>query len=208
MSHVFEHLYNPRTFVENISKHAHKIILSIPSMNYLLSIRSPSIVFNEHTYFVDRVNIEWLFSNYQYKLVKFEPYKSHSLFMVFEKAHESVDIKLENRRYISATMLEIFNDMARRFSSVPMVDRAFIAPAGHMGQMFFSHASPRSPIGFLDNDRAKQGRRVYGTPYTAFPFDVLKDIENPVVYLYGGVYTNEIASQILHLNGSTRIYEI
>ena len=208
MSHVFEHLYNPRTFVENISPHVKKVILSIPNMNHLLSIRSPSIVFNEHTYFVDKSTMEWLFGQSHYVLRDFAEFKSHSLFMVFEKSSTSIEIPLVNRPHIAQSMKAIFDDMTRRFSSMAVVDGAFIAPAGHMGQLVYSQTKPKHLSGFLDNDTAKQGRRVYGTPFYAHRFDTLKGLDAPTVYLYAGVYSDEISRQISSINSSAQIYII
>jgi hypothetical protein len=208
MSHVFEHLYNPRVFVENISPHVKKVILSIPNMNHLLTIQSPSIVFNEHTYFVDKTTMEWLFGQSQYVLRDFEEYKSHSLFMVFEKSEGAVNPPLLNRTHISQTMKAIFDSMTRRFSHIDMPDSAFIAPAGHMGQLVYSKIKPTTLSGFLDNDRAKQGRRVYGTPFYAQSFSALKGLQSPVVYLYAGVYSDEIRDQVISINSSSQVFII
>jgi len=208
MSHVFEHLYNPKTFVENISPHVKKVIVSIPNMNHLLSAKSPSVIFNEHTYFVDKSTMEWLFGQSHYALRDFTEYKSHSLFMVFEKLDVPVDIPIVNRTYIAEAMKMIFDEMTIRVSHVKIADGAFIAPAGHMGQLLYSKIKSAHLSGFLDNDKAKQGRRVYGTPYYVRSFETLKDIDSPIVYLCGGVYNDEIRDQIMNLNNSTHIYTI
>jgi hypothetical protein len=152
--------------------------------------------------------MEWLFGQSHYTLREFTEYKSHSLFMVFEKSDVPVNIPIVNRTYIAESMKLIFSDMTMRFSHVIMANDAFIAPAGHMGQLLYSKIKPTGLSGFLDNDKAKQGRRVYGTPYYAYSFETLKDIDVPVVYLCAGVYNDEIRDQIINLNNSACIYNI
>ncbi len=206
MSHVFEHLYTPRKFLAQISKKVRRVILSIPNMNHLLTIRSSSIVFNEHTYFLDKHNVEWLFAQYGYTLTRMVEYKSHSLFLSFEKTENIPVLALENRRYISEQMLAIASDMNSRFSNVNVVPNSFLVPGGHMGQLLYSALRPTNLLGFLDNDQTKQGRRVYGTPYSVFPFSAICDIEHPTVYLYAGVYTDEIVAQLKNLQKSVIIH--
>lgn len=208
MSHVFEHLYAPRRFIENISEHVSTVIISIPNMNHLLSMKSSSIVFNEHTYFVDKHNAEWLFGQYGYVLKKSQEFKNHSIFMSFQKSPDPVNVTLENRTYIPKQMKAIFQDMFRRFSSIPRYENAYIAPAGHMGQLVYCHGKLDSIIGFLDNDTSKQSRRVYGTPYLALPFHTIQSMDRPSIYVYAGVYTDEIVAQILSINKTAKIYII
>jgi hypothetical protein len=128
--------------------------------------------------------------------------------MVFEKLDVPVDIPIVNRTYIAEAMKMIFDEMTIRVSHVKIADGAFIAPAGHMGQLLYSKIKSAHLSGFLDNDKAKQGRRVYGTPYYVRSFETLKDIDSPIVYLCGGVYNDEIRDQIMNLNNSTHIYTI
>jgi hypothetical protein len=128
--------------------------------------------------------------------------------MVFEKVDVLVNIPIVNRTYIAETMKMIFEEMTLKVSQVKIADGAFIAPAGHMGQLLYSKIKSADLSGFLDNDKAKQGRRVYGTPYYVRSFETLKGIDSPVVYLCGGVYNDEIRHQIINLNNSAHIYKI
>lgn len=208
MSHVFEHLYAPRRFIENISKDVQNVIISIPNMNHLLSIKSSSIVFNEHTFFLDKYSVEWMFGQYGYRLKDSQMYKNHSIFMFFQKSNDVVQNVLENRIYIPQQLKDIFQDMHRRFSSIPRFENAFIAPAGHMGQLVYCTGNLQSISGFLDNDTSKQSKRVYGTPHFVFPFDKIKSIDCPTVYVYAGVYTDEIIAQIKQINKTASVYII
>lgn len=211
MSHVFEHLYNPSDFVENISNcDVKNVFISIPNMEHLLTLGSPSIIFNEHTYYVDIYLINWLFSNYGYKLTQLLEFKKHSLFIKFEKVNVDQKIELVNNKNIAIKMLEIHNMIEERFKLHNIPPNSFIVPAGHLGQLFYTIAKPEHIIGFLDNDLSKQGHRVYGTPYYVFSFDKLKEYNNESVhiFIYGGLYTDELIAQIKLINPNTIIHII
>jgi hypothetical protein len=178
-------------------------------MTHLLQSKSPSIVFNEHTYYVDRQSIEWLFSKHGYSLRQFVEFKKHSLFFMFEKSDTiQQDAILQNRPEIAATMLEIQETLANRFKSREIPPNSFFVPAGHMGQLFYTAAKPDQILGFLDNDPSKQGCRVYGTPHYVYSFDTLKEYQNEDVhvFMYGGPYTDELIHQVRSLHSSAVIH--
>jgi hypothetical protein len=208
MSHVFEHLFNPREFVEHISPFVTTVILSIPNMTHLLSLGSLSIVFNEHTYFVDAEWMTWLFARCGYTLRSSLNFRTHSLFLCFEKTSEAVELPIVPRVEIGKTMKTIHAEMMSRCSNLSIPEGSFIAPAGHMGQLLYSLARPSSLRGFLDNDRSKQGKRVYGTPHTVAPMQALAGLDRPTVYVNAGVYTDEICAQLQGINNSAILYRV
>jgi hypothetical protein len=208
MSHVFEHLYRPRQFVEHIASSVKKVLLSIPNMTHLLSIRSSSIVFNEHTYFLDIHSVQVLFARYGYRLRSSVGFRTHSTFLYFEKTTDTLEPLQPPNLQIAETMKDIYVNMVDRCSRYSIADGAWFVPAGHMGQMLYTLTRPSSLRGFLDNDRSKQGKRVYGTPYSVAPMDAIRDHERPVVYMYAGVYADEITAQLRLLNKSVRIHTL
>jgi hypothetical protein len=192
MSHVFEHLYNPLEFIKCLQESGVKrVYISIPNMDHLLAIRSPLVICNEHTYFVNDAIIKSMFANHGFKCVSFEKFKNHSYFFYFEKLPKaSVSISEE--------IMNIFKlSPANPFLNPTLAGRPiFIAPAGHYGQHLYNIFKPDHIQGFLDNDIYKQGKRVYGTPKYAFGYDELKKHENPHVFVFAGPYTNEIVKQL------------
>jgi hypothetical protein len=74
-------------------------------------------------------------------------------------------------------------------------ENSFVVPAGLYGQLFhyFTNANI---LGFIDNDTAKQGRRVYGSPYYVFPFNAVKGLQRVTVYVWGGPYKRELLQQL------------
>ncbi len=75
-----------------------------------------------------------------------------------------------------------------------------------MGQMLYKMTTPSNLLGFLDNDPFKQGHRVYGTPYSVYAVNVLKDFPNTSVYLYAGSYTHELIAQLRTIQPTAEIF--
>ena len=60
----------------------------------------------------------------------------------------------------------------------------------------------------LDNDKNKQGKRLYGTSLRVDSPKILKDIESPVVILKAGVYNKEIKDDIIkNINPNVTFWE-
>ena len=210
MSHIFEHLYNPSIFVKNISNHnVNTIFISIPNMTSLLEAGSPSIINNEHTYYLDKNILTWLFATNGYKLSQFYEFKNHSLFFMFQKSDEST-YSIDNRKDVAKKMLRINTLLEVRFNSYKIPAHSFFVPAGHLGQLFYTQTKPSQILGFLDNDPLKQGYRVYGTPYDAYSFDKLREyVNDPIhIYVYGGPYTEELVRQIKSLHSTAIIHTV
>lgn len=55
-------------------------------------------------------------------------------------------------------------------------------------------------IAVLDNDKGKQGKRLYGTQYKVFSIDALKDEYKPLIILRAGTHNKEIMEGILNIN--------
>lgn len=198
MSHVFEHLYNPNNFIDNIAvNNVKSIYISIPNMTYLLETMSASIIHYEHTFFIDKYFMEYLFSQKGYKLVNYTEFKNHSLFFEFEKTY-CTPLNITFRESIHKSILNISDNLMDRFMKHTIPPNSFIVPGGHMGQLLYSMAKPTSILGFLDNDTAKHNKRQYGTCHYIYPFNTLnmyKDQEINI-FIYAGPYTSELLKQL------------
>ena len=206
LSHVFEHLLNPRSFIGSLSKGGVKnIFISIPNMKALIDSNSSNILHNEHTYYIDKVLAVWLFEEYGYYLEDYFEYESHSLFMYFCRKESSC--KTESscnivgrvpipRPELEAVFGRIFQDEYSRLSKIVIKPQSFVVPAGLYGQFITQYCKISQIIGFLDNDKTKQGRRVYGTPFYVFGFDELYKYSDITIYIWLGQYTSEIIKQI------------
>jgi len=195
MSHVFEHLYDPKKFINNVAKYnVQKIYISIPNMMHLLEEKSLSVLHFEHTFFIDKIFASYLFSEKGYDLIRVNEFKKHSLFMEFEKTNCKT-LDLYPRHDIPSKMLSIYNEKIHKISQYRIKPNSFIVPAGHMGQLIYHLIKPVL-LGFLDNDTSKQNNRQYGTPYMIYPVDKIKEYGDINVYIYAGPYLNELLTQL------------
>ena len=211
LSHVFEHLFNPRKFVESLSNsNVESIYISIPNMAKLLDTNTSNILHNEHTFYIDKVIIEWLFSQYNYQLSDYYEFRNHSIFLHFVKKHTYLEqsIELIRRPEISEKIYKLFKEDGNRLKNIKIKDNSFIIPAGLYGQFIIYSCNPSNIRGFLDNDRTKQNQRVYGTPYTVFSFDEILKYDNLTIYILAGPYKNELIQQINSYNKNIEIIEL
>jgi len=203
MSHVFEHLYNPSVFIRNAANRGvNKIFISIPNMDALLESGNPNCVTNEHTFFVNKSLIKTLFLKHGYVCEKSEDFKNHSYFFVFTKM--SGELSTITPIQYGEYYLSRFTNILQGLETIQIdqqsadYEHTFIVPGGHYGQMVYYYFKPSRFQGFLDNDKSKQGKYVYGTGHKAFPFETLKNFmgKRTRVLLYSGPYTSEIRKQL------------
>lgn len=214
MSHLFEHLYEPRRFIENLARNTvRKVFISIPNMKVLLANKSPAVIHTEHTYYMEDSDAAQLFKSYGYALQSQVDYKTHSHFMYFTLEDGLTKTNIWPTSTRAAQILETFRARDERFGNITVQPNSFIVPAGHYGQIMYClmKDSAQNVAGFLDNDPAKQGKRVYGTLANVFPMTYIQKYSNsePVhIYLHAGPYTAEIKSQLLSNCPHATIYEL
>jgi beta-phosphoglucomutase len=143
MSHVFEHLYEPKKFVENCRKNGVKnIIISIPNMNNCENVFH---VTNQHTYLYNDNDIEYLFSLYKYKCTKrfFFDTNDESFKCIFFNfiLYDSIEIPpriiVQNRHLYTSNLLN---------TTIPVQGNTFIATAGMFSSIIFQLLSNSSSI--------------------------------------------------------------
>lgn len=185
MSHVFEHLYEPRRFIKNCSKNqVCDIFISVPFMNVDSDMIQIQI---EHTFFLDETDMERMFLKHNYRLVKKKNFIDHSIFFHFCYDHE---IKNTTFLLYPERSLKIINALTKhktRLENISLSPDTWVSPGGLYGQYVYYYSKCKIK-GFLDNDPNKQYKRVYGTPYMVHP--PFKSVSN--VFVYGGPYTKEI----------------
>ncbi len=210
MSHLFEHLYNPRDFINQLAKAAVRFVaISIPNMTHLLNVGSPAVVHAEHTYFLEKTDAEYMFNCHGYRLLGYSAFANHSHFMIFEWTGAAIPAVLPGAPSRAAAVLETFMSRDAHFSSVELAPNAFIVPAGIYGQIIYTHTRISGAVaGFLDNDPSKQGRRLYGTDCQIYAFDQLLKVSAPSIYIHGGPYTAEIMEQIRKISPDAKIFEL
>jgi len=208
LSHTFEHLYHPRTFIENLSKAAvHSVYISIPNMEHLYTQKNVSILHNEHTFFVGDSEIRHLFSQYGYSCAASTQFKNHSRFYQFIYTPSS-EIYPLSYSTSHTEVVKYLTEFKQSLDAVILDRPTFICPAGHYGQKLYYYLQNNHKYikGFIDNDRLKQGMRVYGTPCDVYSADMLAAYKDTPVacLLYAGPYTHELREQLTAINPTTQ----
>ena len=198
LSHVFEHLYNPRKFVESISKSkVQNIFISVPNLKNCLAKNTVSFIHNEHTYYFEESHIIKLFELYNYRLNNKQYYKEHSIFFSFTYVEPSNTIDL---------LTQYFINRESKIASIILDKPTYIMPGGHYGSVIYYYLKNKEYIlGFLDNDKTKQGTYIYGTKLLTYSLNDIKDLTDICVLLHAGPYTNEIIHQLKDINANIDI---
>jgi hypothetical protein len=168
----------------------------------------PYLLHNEHTYYIDRYLLEWLFLQYGFVLTEFYEFKQHSLFFHFRRQEGAQAYALEARPQIVEQIHSSLRNDYLRFQDVTIKPTSFVIPAGLFGQFFYYSCGSNNLLGFLDNDPSKQHRRVYGTPHLVYPFAKLAEYDACTVYVFAGPYMREIVRQLQEISSTVEIVEV
>jgi len=204
LSHVFEHLYQPRKFIENMMKqNINEIFIAHPNMEKSLEINDLSFINIGHTFYCKESSVINMFKSYGYICDAKEYFQDHSIFFKFIKTNLTSPIVLFNDTDNSINKLKnYFITRENRFKNIEISDnyKYFIAPSSHFGQLIYHYLSRNKEaiIGFLDSDITKINRRVYGTPLYTFPKNKIVEYknENVAVIISAGIFTNEIKNEL------------
>jgi hypothetical protein len=196
MSHVFEHLYEPKKFIENCKKNRVKnIIISIPNMNNLNNI----YVFNQHTFLYNDNDIEYIFglSNYKVKNKIFFNIIDESapcLFFHFELTNNIINIE---RKII----LDRHNYTQKILSPIIIPKNTFLITAGSMMLYIYSLIENKDNIiGIIDNNKLIQGNKFADLDYIIQSYEYLKNYDNNTNCLVFGYRKNDIINNIKKIN--------
>jgi hypothetical protein len=212
MSHVFEHLYDPTKFINNIKRNkVQTVFVSIPNMNAQIKNNNVPIVNQEHTFLCDYDNIIYLFSKGGYICKSHYYYKDHSIFFKF--VYNNIDNNINDITYFDTTKIDriskIYNNNRYNISNlfIDTCEKVFIVPSAAYGQIiyyFLNNEYKNNIVGFLDNDSNKIGKRLYGTPLYIFKMDEIQNYSKITILIYKGPYTIEIVNQLNSYNTNIR----
>jgi 2-polyprenyl-3-methyl-5-hydroxy-6-metoxy-1,4-benzoquinol methylase len=215
-SHVLEHVYNPRLFLNNLSsvmKENERMYVSFPNIAQLLAQFGVNGLNFEHTYFLSKRIFLKLIGYSGLTVNRYKEFEKHSYFfelvkkdMKNEPEYEKVDDEHEafNRlwdglqEFVDSTILEL-----ERTTSPTYIFGAHI-----FSQALLSLGLKKSPIqGILDNSVGKQGKRLYGSKNQTYAPDEIKNLPEVNVILRASHYQDEIKRQLLSVNPRVNIIE-
>ena len=219
-SHVFEHIYDPRDFLQSLKNFIQPgkwLIFSVPHMRVMLERKFTNCLNFEHTVYLTDYYIEYLLAQHGFRLEAREYFgEDHSIFYAAVRDEAvpplalGVDWYQHNRTlfldYI-AFHQQLISDINLRLQSLPDADIF----------LFGAHVQSQYLIGFgldisrfkavLDNDRNKTGLRLSGTPLTVQLPEILADCSVPIVIIRAGTFASEVKAQIRRINPATEFIE-
>jgi hypothetical protein len=200
LSHVFEHLYCPNMFIENIQKcKVSTVFISIPNFELLLHEKSNILIHSQHTYYCGFDYIIYMFSLYNYKCESFYKYEGEfkSIMFKFVLEYNSELILLPK----TDTMLykQIYIDKFEHLNSIEIPINSYIIPSGIYGQFcYYFLKNKENIVGFLDNNEKRHNKKLYGTNKNTYsPLNI--DYHNSTIILCDCPYKDEI------INGLNKI---
>ena len=221
-SHVFEHVYDPNTFIKNISKFlcdGQHLLFTLPNMKEMLIKKYTNCINFEHTVFLTEPYIEYLLSKHGFKILKHEYFlDDHSIFYACVRDTSISPINIQSDLYEQNKKIyldfvdyhsDLIKDINDKTSKLNINQSLFLFGAHVFAQYLIAFGLNTSNIEcLLDNDPNKQGKRLYGTNLQVASPKILANKSNPVVILKAGAYNNEIKKDILdNINESTIFIE-
>lgn len=207
-SQLLEHLYDPKSFLENISrflKPGGKLVFAYPNLTLWLKRKYTNALNFEHTMFLTDYFVDVLLAQCGFRIADKQKYKDHSVFYTTVKTKKKNMTVVYKNKY--PTYKRIFMDFISYHKSVVESLNNKIKKVKSPVYCFGAHIFTSYLINFgldisklttiLDNSPAKQGRRFYGTNFIVESPKVLRGKGKVYVILKAGIYNKEIREDIL-----------
>ena len=214
-SHLFEHVYNPIHFLLKINKVLKTDgfqYISLPNMPHWLSTSYSNSLNFEHTYYYDLDILENLFSKTGFKILDYKTSK-HSIFIKTKKitdidtiTYQDIKIKVNSKVIFKNYVKDLKETIKKIKKMSSSVEKTFLFGAHIFSQKLFNIGLQESLVyGILDNNKDKQGKRLYGTNKLVYEPEIISNENNILVVVKAGAYTNEIIDQINIINDKAKI---
>ena len=219
-SHVFEHMYKPDAFIQHLAKFSQEgkmHLFSVPNIAKMLERKYTNGINFEHTLSLTEPYMEYLLAKHGFRIQAKQYFmEDHSIFYAtvryanIEPVSLGLSLYETNKKlyfeYVSyhLDLVETLNQKIQASDSP-----VFLFGAHVFSQYLIAFGLDTTRLtGLLDNDSAKQGKRLYGTSLQVYSPQVLATIKEPAVILKAGVYNEEIKREILdNISASTIFLE-
>lgn len=198
LSHTFEHLYDPHSFLKHVQKSkVQNVFISVPNMYDMLKNKTNvSIIFNEHTFYFEVEDIQYMFAQYGFTCMSFKHFKNHSLFFYFKRDASTKELQVHRKENQKELFINHFFKREEKIKAIEINTPFYIMPSHYIGQMvYYYYNKKENIIGFLDNDKNKCNRRLYGTNCNTYsPTQEL--VKGKLVLLVNNPYKKEMEEQL------------
>lgn len=204
LSHIFEHLYNPRYVLEKIKdSNLNYIYFNHPNYEYYCKNNVYNILNIEHiSYFETQFLID-LLQKYGFELKRKQDYEQHSIFLEFIRTNCSLNKELKNITAISDTK-DYFYNMVRKINILNSIlskstHKTYLWPAS-AHNITLLNMGLQYPLleGFLDNSPNKIGKSLSGYNIPCYNFQEIINSDDPSTMIIIGCSGNYIKE--LNLN--------
>jgi hypothetical protein len=191
MSHVFEHLYEPKKFIQNCSRNRVKnIFIAIPSMDNTQQLH----IGQQHTFMYNQNDIEYIFGQYNYKLNDILEWDSVDnafpcIFFHFTLYDNPITIE---RQINTERHLYTIDRFTQR---ITIPKNTFLSTCSMYGLIAYSCIKNKEDIiGVIDYSPQKRGKKFGTTNLIVYPYEHLKNYnENTHIFISHPKKNNIIA---------------
>ncbi len=219
-SHVFEHIYDPHTFMKHLSEFTQQgkmHLFSVPNIQRMLERHYTNGINFEHTLCLTEPYIEHLLAQHGFRICNKHYFmEDHSIFYATTRDISvaptvlSQELYTKNKHLYTEYVeyhLKLVSELNKKIKTSEGPVYLFGAHVFAQYVIAFGLETSRL-VGVLDNDPNKQGKRLYGTRLSVFSPHVLREQSEPRVILKAGVYNDEIKTDILgKINPLTHFWE-
>lgn len=209
-SHCFEHSYNPLQFLTKVNSLLETNglhYISIPNLRHSLENGYLNALNFEHVYYVDERIMEYLLTKSGFRILEVVT-NEHSIFIKSIK-DSNVVTKDTDFSYIKPLFEKYISNIKKDVLSINLSikDRPFYVFGAHMFAQYLINfgLNQKQIISLLDNDPLKHNLRLYGTTHWVKSPECLREVNNPVVVVRCGAYSQEIKESLLSINPTIEI---
>ncbi len=217
-SHLFEHIYDPEVFMRHLAgliQQGQHLLFSLPNLQVWLERCYTTCMNFEHTIFLTEPYVEYLLAKHGFEVVKKELFmEDHSIFYAAVRSDQAKPIALPPSMYTANRQAyldyvayhdKLIAEINERLQST--TEKVYLFGAHIFAQALLNFGLDESRIiCLLDNNKDKQGRRLYGTQLMVNAPAILRGLDAPKVILKAGVYNTEIKEDILKNINPTTIF--
>lgn len=216
-SQVMEHMYDPKNFLQNISKLLQsrgRLVFAYPNLKLSLEKKFTNALNFEHTMFLTDYFVDYLLLKHQFKILDKTFYKEHSVFYAVKKTSDTLPTPILENKYNEYK--KIFMDFVTYHQQLVAELNEKMASAKEPVYLFGAHIfssflfafglSKDKIITILDNSTLKRDRRFYGTNFTVRSPEILKNKGKVNIIVKAGFYTEEITEQLFSINNKVTIW--
>lgn len=218
-SHVLEHVWNPKEFIECIEKNIntdcyHCFI--IPHLKETFSKKYTNALDFEHNFFIIEDYIDVILHNNNFEIIEKKFYLDHSIIYITKKiANNNLTLKpfpnlyKENKK-IALEFYDYHNKLIKKLNiQIDNYDGDLYLFGGTGFSIYLIMFGLKTDkiIYILDNDPEKENKKVYGTNFIVKNPKIIQGIKNVAIIVKAASYQEEIETQLFALNKDAIIFK-